>query len=70
MKHHEFDKLMTELCKAVEKATGSKFNTILINRYDSGDDYISLHRDKTDNWVEDSGVATLCLCNGNKVREF
>ena len=54
----------------MEKATGCKFNTILINKYDSGDDYISLHRDKTHNWVDGSGVATLCFCNGNKVREF
>jgi len=60
---------MKKICKAVEKTTNAKFNTILINRYDSGKDNISWHSDTYTDWVEGSGVATLCFCRGS-VREF
>ena len=43
----------------VRTTTGIKFNTLLLNRYKSGKDYISPHKDKEGGWKQGSPFATL-----------
>ena len=54
-----FDDNMTHVCNLLEAATGQQYNTILANYYKNGDDYISPHQDRDDDWVEGSGFATV-----------
>ena len=52
------DKLK-EITTRVNKTLNTNFNSILLNKYKDGLDYISYHKDKTDGWKEGTGVATL-----------
>lgn len=52
------DKLK-EITKKVNKALSTNFNSILLNKYKNGLDFISYHQDKTDGWAKDTGFATL-----------
>ena len=52
------DRLM-DITSDVNKALGTEFNTILMNVYRDGSDYISAHKDNTTGWVEGTGFATL-----------
>jgi alkylated DNA repair dioxygenase AlkB len=52
------DRLM-DITTDVNKALGTEFNTILMNVYRDGSDYISAHKDNTTGWVEGTGFATL-----------
>ena len=45
----------------VEKVTGYNFNFVLVNRYESGEDYIGEHRDDEGDLVEGYPIASLCL---------
>ena len=45
----------------VNKTLNTNFNTILLNKYKDGDDYISYHKDKETGWVEKTGFATLAF---------
>ena len=48
---HEFPELLVEIQARVEKFIGQQFNHILLNKYQSGDEYIGKHRDTKDNKV-------------------
>ena len=52
------DKLK-EITKKVNNALCTNFNSILLNKYKNGQDYISYHKDKEDGWVDNTGFATL-----------
>ena len=45
----------------VNKELGTKFNTILLNKYKDGNDCIGFHRDRETSWAANSGFATLAL---------
>ena len=50
---------MKDITKTVNKELETNFNTILMNVYENGEDHISYHKDKEDNWVKHTGFATL-----------
>ena len=45
------DETLRTITARVNKALGTRFNTILMNVYRSGDDCFAFHRDSTDGWV-------------------
>lgn len=47
------------ITKKVNEELKTNFNTVLMNVYENGEDHISYHKDKEDNWVEGTGFATL-----------
>ena len=61
------DETLRTITARVNEALGTRFNTILMNVYRSGDDCFAFHRDSTDGWVPGSGFATLSF---GAVRDF
>lgn len=45
----------------LEKLTGQKYNFVLVNLYQDGNDYIGYHGDKEDSLVENSTIASISL---------
>ena len=58
---------MKELLEMVNKLTGQKYNGMLFNLYEDGNDYISAHRDNEAELGEE-GVVALSLGAGRKFR--
>ena len=51
---------MRKITFDINKAFGTSYNTILINKYKgNSNDCINKHHDKTDNWKEGSGLVIL-----------
>ena len=53
------DGFMKEITADVNKALGSNFNTILLNKYIDGSDCIGAHSDNENGWAPGTGFATL-----------
>ena len=53
------DGFMKEITADVNKALGSNFNTILLNKYLDGNDCIGAHSDNENGWAPGTGFATL-----------
>lgn len=51
---------LEQLLNEMNEIYHSKFNGILINKYQNGDDYISPHSDSEDGLDDDVGVIALC----------
>ena len=61
--HHQIwwcDQLK-DITAQVNKELGTKFNTILLNKYKDGNDCIGFHRDRETGWAANSGFATLAF---------
>ena len=52
---------MVDLIKLVNGAVGANFNSILINHYENGEEYISQHSDSEKGLVPGSKVATISI---------
>lgn len=59
--------IMNELLEIVNRLTGQKFNGLLFNLYQNGNDYIGAHRDAEKNLTK-SGVVALSLGVSRKFR--
>ena len=55
------DKELQAITARVNEKLGTRFNTILLNKYKDGEDCIGWHRDRETGWVEETGFATLCF---------
>jgi alkylated DNA repair dioxygenase AlkB len=55
--HTEYPKVLSSIQRVVEQKLGVQFNHVMLNRYDTGDVYIGLHRDNLENRV----IATVSL---------
>jgi alkylated DNA repair dioxygenase AlkB len=53
LKAHKFTKLLNKIRQKVETQTGKRFNSLLINLYESGSDSVNWHSDD-DPWLGDS----------------
>jgi alkylated DNA repair dioxygenase AlkB len=49
--HHSYPDVLQSIQKEVEEFLGEKFNHIMLNRYQSGEEYIGRHRDTNQNRV-------------------
>lgn len=49
--HHEYPPLLLEIQKQVEEFLGETFNHVMLNLYESGQEYIGKHRDTKENKV-------------------
>lgn len=67
-KYRYFNDLISIITSIVEKYTGCKFNTVLLNRYKNGKDYISAHKDKMEGWNQKAGFATLAFGVERKIK--
>ena len=65
--NHVMDETLLTITARVNEALGTRFNTILMNVYRSGEDCFAFHRDSTDGWVPGSGFATLSF---GTIRDF
>jgi alkylated DNA repair dioxygenase AlkB len=56
---------MTEELKSITEkvnaALGTNFNTILLNKYKTGEDSIGFHKDRETGWQDNTGFATLAF---------
>ena len=52
---------LKQITHDINKNLNTNFNTILLNKYKTGDDFISYHKDKEDSWAYHSGFATLAF---------
>ena len=55
------DDRLREITHKVNSATGSNYNTILMNVYKDGKDNIALRHDKESDWVANTGFATVAF---------
>ena len=55
------DERLKEITHKVNEATGSNYNTALMNVYKTGKDNIALHEDKEKDWVQGTGFATVAF---------
>ena len=49
--HHDYPPLLREIEAQVEAVIGEPFNHVMLNRYESGKEYIGKHRDTKENKV-------------------
>ena len=52
---------LKSLCDRIEEQTGEKFNYVLLNRYDNGQNYIGWHSDKRTNLKPGSSIVSVSL---------
>ena len=55
------DDMLADITNKVNCALASNYNTVLLNYYRDGNDYISAHKDNTNGWVPNTRFATLAL---------
>jgi alkylated DNA repair dioxygenase AlkB len=60
---------LSKIIQKVNKKTNGKFNTILIQKYESGKHYIAPHKDLETDWRKGSGVASLAF-GANRPMKF
>lgn len=49
--HHNYPPLLQEIQKQIEEFLDEKFNHVMLNLYESGQEYIGKHRDTKENKV-------------------
>lgn len=55
------NKILKRIRDKIEQVTGEKYNFVLINRYENGDQYIGYHKDDTRDLVEESSIVGVSL---------
>ena len=55
------DEVLAKITHKVNGALNSNYNTVLLNYYRDGNDYISAHKDNTNGWKPNTGFATLAF---------
>ena len=64
--HYDYPSLLSEIQAKVEGFLGESFNHVMLNRYESGQEYIGKHRDTKENKV---GYFTLQVeCDAHEKR--
>ena len=64
--HHDYPSLLSEIQDKVEGFLGEAFNHVMLNKYESGQEYIGKHRDTKENKVR--YFALLVDCDAHEER--
>ena len=57
------DDKLVDITRTVNEALGTNYNTILMNVYKNGNDYISQHQDKETGWADGTDFSTVAFGN-------